>query len=65
MWLTKTAARGHPVKTALTDTDLTEDEALLAETVRAYFSGFVDNTYLNRQQESDDGYDHGHEGSLW
>jgi alkylation response protein AidB-like acyl-CoA dehydrogenase len=47
------------VKTALTDTDLTEDEALLAETVRAYFGGFADNTYLNRQQESDDGYDHG------
>jgi alkylation response protein AidB-like acyl-CoA dehydrogenase len=47
------------VKTALTDTDLTEDEALLAETVRAFFGGFVDNTYLNLQEESDDGYDRG------
>ena len=47
------------MKTALTDTDLTEDEALLAETVRGYFGDFVDNSYLNRQQESDDGYDRG------
>jgi alkylation response protein AidB-like acyl-CoA dehydrogenase len=47
------------VKTALTDTDLTEDEALLAETVRGYFGGFADNAYLNRQQESADGYDRG------
>jgi alkylation response protein AidB-like acyl-CoA dehydrogenase len=47
------------VKTALTDTDLTGDEALLAETVRAYFGDFVDNTYLNCQEESDDGYDRG------
>jgi len=47
------------VKTALTDTDLTEDEALLAETVRGYFGDFVDNAYLNRQRDSDDGYDAG------
>jgi alkylation response protein AidB-like acyl-CoA dehydrogenase len=47
------------VKTPLTDTDLTEDEALLAETVRGYFSDFVDNTYLNSQEESADGYDRG------
>ncbi|GAA2146801.1 acyl-CoA dehydrogenase family protein [Actinomadura napierensis] len=47
------------MRTALTDTDLTEDEALLAESVRAYFDDFVDNTYLNRQEESDDGYDQG------
>jgi len=47
------------VKTALTDTDLTEDEALLAETVRGYFGDFVDNSYLNRQQETEDGYDRG------
>jgi alkylation response protein AidB-like acyl-CoA dehydrogenase len=47
------------VKTALTDTDLTEDETLLAGTVRAFFAGFVDNTYLNLQEESDDGYDRG------
>jgi alkylation response protein AidB-like acyl-CoA dehydrogenase len=47
------------VKTALTDTDVTGDEALLAETVRGYFGGFVDNAYLNRQEESGDGYDRG------
>lgn len=47
------------MKTALTDTDLTEDEALLAETVRDYFGDFVDNTYLNQQEESADGYDRG------
>jgi alkylation response protein AidB-like acyl-CoA dehydrogenase len=47
------------MKTALTDPDLTGDEALLAETVRGYFSDFVDNTYLNRQQDSVDGYDPG------
>jgi alkylation response protein AidB-like acyl-CoA dehydrogenase len=47
------------VKTPLTDTDLTEDEALLAETVRGYFSDFADNTYLNSQEESVDGYDRG------
>jgi alkylation response protein AidB-like acyl-CoA dehydrogenase len=52
-------ARGIRVKTALTDPNLTEDEALLAETVRGYFGDFVDNTYLNRQEESDDGYDAG------
>jgi alkylation response protein AidB-like acyl-CoA dehydrogenase len=45
------------VKTGLTDTDLTEDESLLAETVRGYLGEFVDNGYLNRQQESEDGYD--------
>ncbi|MFB4308290.1 acyl-CoA dehydrogenase family protein [Actinomadura sp. GTD37] len=45
------------MRTALTDTDLTEDEALLAESVRAYFDDFVDNAYLNLQEESDDGYD--------
>jgi alkylation response protein AidB-like acyl-CoA dehydrogenase len=43
----------------LADGDLTEDEALLAETVRGFLGGFVDNTYLNRQQESEDGYDRG------
>lgn len=47
------------MKTALTDPDLTEDEALLAQTVRAFLGGFVDNTYLNREQESGDGYDRG------
>jgi len=47
------------VKTALTDPNLTEDEALLAETVRGYFGDFVDNTYLNHQEETDDGYDAG------
>ena len=47
------------MKPALTDTDLTDDEALLAGTVRDYFAGFVDNTYLNAQQDSDDGYDRG------
>jgi alkylation response protein AidB-like acyl-CoA dehydrogenase len=47
------------VKPTLIDTDLTEDEALLAETVRGYFGGFADNTYLNHQQESEDGYDRG------
>jgi alkylation response protein AidB-like acyl-CoA dehydrogenase len=47
------------VKTSLTDTDLTADEALLAETVRAYFAGFADNAYLNGQEESADGYDRG------
>ena len=45
------------MKTALTDTDLTEDEALLAETVRGYFGDFVDNGYLNSQRDSEDGYD--------
>ncbi|WP_238005507.1 acyl-CoA dehydrogenase family protein [Dactylosporangium sp. AC04546] len=39
------------------DTDLTDDEALLAKTTRAYFADFVDNTYLNAQQESPDGYE--------
>ena len=47
------------MKTALTDPNLTEDEALLAETVRGYFGDFVDNTYLNHQEETDDGYDAG------
>ena len=47
------------MKTALTDTDLTDDETLLAETVRAYFGDFVDNSYLNRQRDSDQGYDRG------
>lgn len=45
------------MKTALTDPDLTEDEALLSETVRAWFGDFVGNSYLNHQEESDDGYE--------
>jgi alkylation response protein AidB-like acyl-CoA dehydrogenase len=47
------------LKTALTDPNLTEDEALLAETVGDYFADFVDNTYLNHQEETDDGYERG------
>ncbi|MER7274739.1 acyl-CoA dehydrogenase family protein [Dactylosporangium sp. NPDC000244] len=39
------------------DTDLTDDEAMLAKTARAYFADFVDNTYLNAQQASPDGYE--------
>lgn len=44
-------------ETALIDIDLTDDEALLAKTVRSYFADFVDNTYLNRQVESQEGYE--------
>lgn len=43
--------------TALIDIDLTDDEALLAKTVRSYFADFVDNPYLNHQKASDDGYE--------
>ncbi|GAA4471097.1 acyl-CoA dehydrogenase family protein [Phytohabitans houttuyneae] len=41
----------------MTDTDLTDEEALLAKTARAYFADFVDNTYLNAQQASPLGYE--------
>ncbi|MFC5745600.1 acyl-CoA dehydrogenase family protein [Actinomadura rugatobispora] len=43
----------------MADTDLTEDETLLAETVRGYFADFVDNAYLNGQEDTDEGYDPG------
>ena len=36
---------------------LTEEETQLAETARAFLSGFVDNTYLNEQEASEDGYE--------
>ncbi|MFC0530018.1 acyl-CoA dehydrogenase family protein [Phytohabitans kaempferiae] len=39
------------------DTDLTDEEALLAKTARSYFADFVDNTYLNQQEESELGYE--------
>jgi len=39
------------------DIDLTDDEALLAKTVRSWFADFVDNSYLNAQRDSADGYE--------
>lgn len=39
------------------DTDLTDEEALLAKTARGYFADFVDNTYLNAQEASELGYE--------
>lgn len=43
------------------DTDLTQQEALLAKTAQDYFAGFVDNSYLNQQEASGSGY----ESSRW
>lgn len=39
------------------DTELTQQEALLAKTARDYFADFVDNSYLNQQEASDQGYE--------
>jgi alkylation response protein AidB-like acyl-CoA dehydrogenase len=41
----------------MTDTDLTQQEALLAKTARDYFAGFVDNGYLNQQEAAERGYE--------
>lgn len=41
----------------MNDPDLTDDEALLAASVRDYFADFVDNPYLNEQQDSATGYE--------
>jgi alkylation response protein AidB-like acyl-CoA dehydrogenase len=38
------------------DTDLTEQEAMLAGTARDYFADFVDNAYLNEQEASAEGF---------
>ncbi|SOD72116.1 alkylation response protein AidB-like acyl-CoA dehydrogenase [Jatrophihabitans sp. GAS493] len=43
----------------MSDTDLTENESLLAQSARDCFSDFVDNTYLNEQQQSEDGFEVG------
>ncbi|WP_165958744.1 acyl-CoA dehydrogenase family protein [Actinomadura sp. KC345] len=41
----------------MTDSMLTQDEAELASTARSFLSGFADNSYLNEQEESEDGYE--------
>jgi|GEM_PF-858430 len=41
----------------MTDTDLTQQEALLAKTARDYFTDFADNTYLNQQEAAEHGYE--------
>ncbi|SNS14061.1 acyl-CoA dehydrogenase family protein [Actinomadura mexicana] len=45
----------------MTDSMLTRDEAELASTARSFLSGFVGNSYLNEQEESEDG----HEQARW
>lgn len=44
----------------MTDPDLTDDELQLSRMVQDYFASFVDNDYLNRQEQGVDGYDAGH-----
>lgn len=39
--------------------DLTAEEAQVAATARAFLAGFVDNSYLNEQEESELGYEPG------
>jgi alkylation response protein AidB-like acyl-CoA dehydrogenase len=39
------------------DTDLTEQEAMLASTARDYFADFADNAYLNEQEASAEGFE--------
>jgi alkylation response protein AidB-like acyl-CoA dehydrogenase len=41
----------------MTDSNLTEQEELLATTARKYFADFVDNPYLNEQAASERGYE--------